>query len=205
MLSSRVVRDGACRITVLVLVQIATFRKGEEATPRLVAHLPRDMTTLECHCNWNTGHHSITIYPVWNLPKMTFHMMLLTFLWLWIQYHNDLVQFWLLFTSTKTIFCLFHVEAVNTTFVKVITAHCVPHECSDLLDDVLDILHISYSIKLLLYTEMSFYQWSCWDWIDWIELNWTVQFSSIQFNSIDHMQAAYCNLRHQPSKGDISG
>lgn len=68
------------RITVLVLVQIATFRKGEDATPRLVAHLPRrgDDHIGMSPCNWNTSHYSITIYPLWNLPKMTFCMMLLT-------------------------------------------------------------------------------------------------------------------------------
>lgn len=83
-------------ITVLFLVQIATFRKGEEAAPRLVAHLP------EWWPQWNV-HYSITIYPVWNLPKITFCMTLPTILWIWLQYHNDLVQYWLLFTSTKTI------------------------------------------------------------------------------------------------------
>lgn len=138
-MSSHVVRDGACQemgLPFCFWCKLQPSGKGRRQHQGWLLTSQRDDHSGMSPCNWNTGHYSITIYPVRNLPKMTLCMTLLTVLWLWMQYHKHLVQYWLLFTSTKTIFCLFHVEEVCVICVKIITSHWVPRKCSDFLDDV---------------------------------------------------------------------
>lgn len=140
MLSSHVVRDGASQekgLPFCFWCKLQPSGKGRRQHQGWLLTSQRDDHSGMSPCNWNTGHYSITIYPLWNLPKMTCCMTLLTVL----DYDYSIIMAWFhigLCLHQLKLYSVYFMLRQSTyiIYVKIITSHCVPRECSDFLDGV---------------------------------------------------------------------